>query len=414
MQTRISDKYLASEGGREAERILRSCVHCGFCNATCPTYQLTGDELDGPRGRIYLIKQMLEGQAVSDKTRLHLDRCLSCRACETTCPSGVEYHRLLDIGRAVIDQQLTRPMHQRVARWLLACLLSSKRLFAMLLGIGQRVRPLMPALIRDKIPGAQQKTDDVIASIECDRSVILLEGCVQDALLPNINHATRSVFAKFGIQCQVMPKAECCGAANYHLDEVDRAKQQARANIDAWWPLIAKNGAEAVIINASACGLFAKDYKTLLRDDTAYRDKAARVAELSKDPSEFLQNEPWEKVFPADLGDSRYQAGKVAFHPPCTLQHGQKLNGAVEQILERLGVELLPFSDAHLCCGSAGTYSLTQPEFSAELKRRKLEALEAVQPEQIVTANVGCQSHLSSGANVPVRHWLELVADFVV
>lgn len=409
MQTKLIPLYQESEDGQEAEAILRNCVHCGFCNATCPSYQVLSNELDGPRGRIYLIKEMLEGGEVSEETRLHLDRCLSCRACETTCPSGVKYHRLLDIGRAIINEKLPRSPFAKAQRQVLSKLLASPALFKSLLQVGRSLKPLLPKAVQVKIPAEQTVESALPTSRESSRRVLLLDGCVQDALAPNINLATRKVLNGFGIQWKSISKASCCGSASFHLDEVVSAKEQARATIDAWWPLVEKGGIEAILINASGCGLFVKEYVDLFASDKGYREKARHIASLAKDPSEFLVHEDWPRVITNVEGG----ADRVAFHPPCTLQHGQKIKGVVEEIITRSGTQVLGFSDMHLCCGSAGTYSILQSAISSELKQRKISNIESVKPEVILTANIGCQSHLSTESSVPVRHWLEFVAQMM-
>lgn len=330
MQTNLCDSARQRAEAAEAERILRSCVHCGFCNATCPTYQELGDELDGPRGRIYLIKQFLERDEASERTRLHLDRCLSCRNCETTCPSGVEYHKLLDIGRDLLAERLPRGFRQRLLRDGLRLLAPRPGLFGALAGA-----------------------------------------------------------------------AGCCGALDFHLDAQERGRQRARRNIDAWWPLL-REGAEAIVQTASGCGAFVKDYAYLLRDDPRYADKAREVAAAARDLVEVLRDEPLES-----LGLRCDQ--RLAFHCPCTLQHAQRLGGAVEAVLRRLGFHLTEVADGHLCCGSAGTYSLTQPALSRRLRDNRLDALESGAPDVIATANVGCQAHLDGAGRTPVRHWIELL-----
>jgi glycolate dehydrogenase iron-sulfur subunit len=409
MQTKLIPLYQERVDGQEAEEILRNCVHCGFCNATCPSYQVLSNELDGPRGRIYLIKEMLEGGEVSEETRLHLDRCLSCRACETTCPSGVKYHRLLDIGRSIIDEKLPRSVIANSQRRMLSKLLASPALFKNLLQLGRVLKPVLPKAIQVKIP-AQQPVETLLSTPRSSsRVVLLLDGCVQDALAPNINLATKKVLSGFGIQWQSISKASCCGSASFHLDQVVSAQQQARVTIDAWWPLIEQGGVEAILINASGCGLFVKEYADLFADDKLYLEKAKQIALLAKDPSEFLVNEDWPRILTRLEGS----AERVAFHPPCTLQHGQKIKGVVEDIVSKSGAKVLEFSDMHLCCGSAGTYSILQPAVSGELKQRKISNIQSVKPEVILTANIGCQSHLSTGSSVPVRHWLEFVAQMM-
>ncbi|WP_434647883.1 glycolate oxidase subunit GlcF [Pseudomonas sp. D1-2] len=400
MQTNLSDNARQLPRAEEAERILRSCVHCGFCNATCPTYQLLGDELDGPRGRIYLIKQVLEGNEVTRKTQEHLDRCLSCRNCETTCPSGVDYHNLLDIGRAVVDAAVPRSPGQRLLREGLRGVLPNPGLFKGLVSSGQVFRAVLPNALQAKLPRNTHRAKPR-PTLRHDRQVLMLEGCVQPSLSPNTNAAAARVLDRLGISVTPIREAGCCGALDYHLDAQAAGLDRARRNIDAWWPAV-ESGAEAIVQTASGCGAFVKDYGHLLSTDPAYADKAARVSALSKDLVEVLRDEPLDK-----LGVHSDQ--RLAFHCPCTLQHAQKLGGAVEAILEKLGFNLTPVPDSHLCCGSAGTYSLTQPALSRQLRDNKLNALESGHPEIIATANIGCQSHLDGAGRTSVRHWIELV-----
>ncbi|MFS2161897.1 glycolate oxidase subunit GlcF [Pseudomonas sp. Pseusp122] len=403
MQTTLSEGARQLPRAEEAERILRSCVHCGFCNATCPTYQLLGDELDGPRGRIYLIKQVLEGQPATATTQLHLDRCLSCRNCETTCPSGVDYHNLLDIGRAAMESSVPRPLGQRLLRAGLRAVLPNPTLFKSLSRLGQTFRPLLPERLRDELPTTIPTTGPRPEPRHA-RRVLLLEGCVQAALSPNTNTATAGVLDRLGISVTAVREAGCCGALDYHLNAQETGLNRARRTIDAWWPHIESGAVEAIIQTASGCGAFIKDYGHLLEDDPAYAAKAARVSALSKDLVEVLRDEPLE-----DLGI--HSELRLAVHCPCTLQHGQKLGGAVEQVLTRLGFNLTPVPDSHLCCGSAGTYSITQPQLSRQLRDNKMNALESGQPEVIATANIGCQTHLGGAGRTPVRHWIELVEE---
>ncbi|WP_341917390.1 glycolate oxidase subunit GlcF [Hydrocarboniphaga effusa] len=402
MQTRLDSVALQLPRAAEAESILRSCVHCGFCNATCPTYQLLGDELDGPRGRIYQIKQMLEGGEVTRETQLHLDRCLTCRNCETTCPSGVRYHSLLDIGREEIARRVPRTPGEKLLRGTLRRLMTQPALFGFLLRIGRLFRPLLPALLRDKVP-AHPAAPGKRPLAQRTRKLLMLEGCVQPSLSPNTNAATARVLDKLGIQVQPIGGVRCCGAVDYHLDAQDDGLNHARRNIDAWWPAI-EAGAEAIVQTASGCGAFVKEYGHLLERDPAYAAKARKVSALALDLVEVLRKEPLEKLRLPDAGDD-----KLAFHCPCTLQHAQKLGGAVEDVLKRLGFPLTSVPDAHLCCGSAGTYSITQPELSKQLRDNKLVALQSGDPQQIVTANIGCQTHLAAASKVPVRHWIEIV-----
>ena len=406
MQTQLAPAYRDTPEGQEAEAILRKCVHCGFCTATCPTYQLLGDELDGPRGRIYLIKQVLEGQAPTRKTQLHLDRCLTCRNCESTCPSGVQYGHLVDIGRKLVDAQVPRPLGERAARWALQEGINSP-LFAPAMRLGQAVRGALPDAVRAKVPA--QRPRRALPQRAHARRVLLLAGCVQPAMAPQIHDATVRVLDAAGITGVVAPEAGCCGAVRFHLNDQEGGLAQMRANIDAWWPLVdgsAKEGAvEALVMNASGCGATVKDYGHLLRHDAAYAAKAARISALTRDLSELLP-----ALVPALRGRlANLPSGPVAYHPPCTLQHGQKLRGGVEQHLRALGFDVQLPQESHLCCGSAGTYSVLQAPLSQQLRTRKLGHLDALAPVVIASANVGCITHLQGGTPVPVRHWVELL-----
>jgi glycolate dehydrogenase iron-sulfur subunit len=399
MQTQLADFIRDTPEGREAEAILRKCVHCGFCTATCPTYQVLGDDLDSPRGRIYLIKRALEGAPVSAKTQLHLDRCLTCRACETTCPSGVRYGRLVDIGRGLVEARAQRGGFDRLARRLLASVLVRPRLFKVLTGLGRLARPLLPAALKAKAPGKLVPPGDWPAPRHA-RKMLALGGCVQPGLAPSINAAAARVLDRFGISLVEAPRAGCCGALRFHLNYQQEGRDDMRALIDAWWPLVEGGGVEAIVMTASGCGATVKEYGHLLAQDPAYRDKAARIAGLTRDLAE---------VVPFDALPSGIAAGRIAFHSPCTLQHGQQIRGAVESRLARAGFELTAVRDAHLCCGSAGAYSLLQPAIAGELRSRKLAALGEGRPEQIATANIGCLTHLQGAAPVPVRHWIEVL-----
>ena len=401
MQTTIDPMLRDTPMGEEANRILRSCSHCGFCLATCPTYQLLGSELDSPRGRIYLMKQMFEGKAVTATTQLHLDRCLTCRACESTCPSGVEYGKLVDIGRAHLEPRVQRGARVRLTRWALRTLLPRRTLFSTLLRVGQWTRPLVPAPLKAKIP-PRQSAPAWPAKAGHSRSVLLLEGCVQPAMAPAINPVTARLLDRLGVAVIRTPAAQCCGAVSQHLGAPDEARRHIRSTIDAWWPAI-EAGAEAILVNASGCGVQVKDYGHLMADDPVYASKAERVSALTRDPVEWLLGEE-DRLRPAETAPRR-----VAFQSPCTLQHGQKLGGRVEALLTRLGFELCPVADSHLCCGSAGTYSVLQPELSKRLRGEKLDNLQAGRPEMILTANIGCLIHLQEAAGVPVRHWLEVL-----
>ena len=405
METHLADWIRDSADGREADAILRSCVHCGFCNATCPTYQLLGDELDGPRGRIYQIKQMLEGAQAGAATRLHLDRCLTCTNCETTCPSGVRYGRLVEIGRSVLAQRAPRPGGQKFERALLRGALTQRALFGAGVRVGRALRALLPASLARRLP--MTRGSDVWPKSSHARKVLLLRGCVQPALIPNIDAASARVLDRLGVEAVVAPDSGCCGAIDLHLDATAAAQARARRNIDAWWPYLEAH-VEAIVINASGCAAVTKDYAHLLRDDVAYAGKAARVSALTRDIAEYLPPLLGElaKAYVAAHVDA---PRRVAFHPPCTLQHTQKIRGTVEAALRAFGAELVPVAEAHLCCGSAGTYSILQPELATRLRERKLENLQRGKPEMILSSNIGCLAHLEAAAGVPVRHWIEWV-----
>jgi len=400
MQTDLHPLFKGTELGEEAESILRSCVHCGFCNATCPTYQELGDERDGPRGRIYLIKQLFETGSATDKTRLHLDRCLNCRSCETTCPSGVQYGRLADLGKAVIEQQQTRPLGQRLLRWGLRQVLPYHGRFSALLKLGQFVRPVLPRAVAKKIPVASVKL--TWPSRQHSRKMLYLDSCGQRGATPNTNIATARVLDRLGITLTSAPHSGCCGALSYHLSETQEGLDFMRRNIDAWWPAI-EAGAEAIVVTASGCGVTVKEYGTLLRDDPHYAERALRVSVLAKDLAELISLEDIARLAP------RADPVKTAVHCPCTLQHGLGLPDNVEQLLRAAGMQLAKTTEKHLCCGSAGSYSITQPQLSGSLLDKKLKALTIDNPQRIVTANVGCQMHLATAASVPVMHWIEVI-----
>ena len=409
MQTTLAPEFKDTPDGREAEAILRKCVHCGFCTATCPTYQLLGDELDGPRGRIYLMKQVLEGAAVTRKTQQHLDRCLTCRNCETTCPSGVEYGHLVDIGRKIVEERVQRPLGERLLRGALKEGLTSP-LFSPAMKIGQLVRPLLPAALKAKVPARSGARAHQWPQREHPRKVLMLLGCVQPAMAPNINSATARVLDAAGIQTLVADGAGCCGALRTHLNDIDGGLADMRRNIDAWWPLVqgltSQGRVEAIVMNASGCGVTVKDYGHALAHDTDYADKARAVSDLTRDLSELLPD-----LVPILKPKLRgIKAPRLAFHPPCTLQHGQQLRGGVETHLNALGFEVkVAGSEGHLCCGSAGTYSVLQPVLSKQLRDRKLSHLAPLDAQAIVSANIGCITHLQTGTTTPVKHWVEVL-----
>ena len=406
MQTNLAPEYQGTPDGQEAEAILRKCVHCGFCTATCPTYQLLGDELDGPRGRIYLIKQVMEGAQPTRKTQEHLDRCLTCRNCESTCPSGVQYGHLIDIGRKVVEAKVPRPLPERAVRWALKEGLPSP-LFGPAMKLGQLVREVLPEKLKAKVPAPQEA--GVWPTRTHARKMLMLAGCVQPAMSPNINSATARVLDACGIETVIAPKAGCCGAVKFHLNDQAGGLDEMRANIDAWWPQVSSGAVEAIVMNASGCGVTVKEYGHVLRHDPDYAAKAERISALTRDISELLpmlMPELKAQIQPEALR----AAGLQAYHPPCTLQHGQQLKGGVEKHLGELGFEIkTACNEAHLCCGSAGTYSVLQPELSLQLRDRKLGHLKALDPQGIVSANIGCITHLQGGTGLQVRHWIELL-----
>jgi glycolate oxidase iron-sulfur subunit len=410
MQTTLADFIKDTPEGREADAILRKCVHCGFCTATCPTYQLLGDELDGPRGRIYLIKGMLEGAAVTARTQLHLDRCLTCRACETTCPSGVQYGRLADIGRKLAEERVPRPVMQRLRRRMLSIVLPRSWLFGTLLKLGRWTRPVLPFSIQGKIPATVPEAG-AWPGVRHKRRMLVLAGCVQPALSPDINAACARVLDRLGISLVAAPGAGCCGAVRFHLNAQEDGLDDMRALIDAWWPYVepadqgAEAGVEAIVMTSSGCGTTVKEYGHLLAQDPAYAAKAKRISALTKDICEVIAAEA-ERLQPLLTAGKPSAASKLALQLPCSLQHGQQIKGVIEGILVAAGFELTPVADGHLCCGSAGTYSILQPELSTRLKANKLAALHAGSPQAIVGANLGCLSHLQSGTTLPIEHWI--------
>ena len=415
MQTNLSPELAAQPVGLLAQQLLSNCVHCGFCNATCPTYQLLGDELDGPRGRIYLIKQMAEGQQATAKTRAHLDRCLTCKNCETTCPSGVQYGRLLEIGRQWVQiQNPARPLAQRVLRWALKEGLTRSYIFNPAMQIGRIFRPFLPAVLQKKIPLSNSSSSKKIPnSLSFQETMLFLEGCVQPGMLPNINHATQRVFAKLHIQLIAPPSAGCCGAIRLHLSDEPGALQDMRRNIDAWWPVIQQEQIQTIVMNAAGCGVTVKDYGHLLQNDLAYAKKAHVISAMTKDISEILPKYAEQLTAQITLNKS----ASVIYHPPCTLQHGQKIRGNVEELLGKIGIQVNLCADSHLCCGSAGTYSILQANLSNQLRDQKVSQLvqagSTYQATEIVSGNVGCISHLQNDS-LPVRHWIEIIDDLLL
>ena len=405
MQTHLSSEFEGTPDGEEAQAILRKCVHCGFCNATCPTYHLLGDELDGPRGRIYLIRQVLEGGEVTRSTQQHLDRCLTCLNCQTTCPSGVEYGHLVDIGRKIVDARVERPAGERTVRWLLKEGLTSP-LFSAAMRLGQAVRPLLPAAIKNKVPPRFSERESAVPTREHRRKVLMLQGCVQPSMMPHIDGAAVRVLDRAGIQTMYANGTGCCGSVRTHLGDQEGGLADMRRNIDAWFPLVSAGGMEAIVTSASACSLSIKEYGHALSGDVEYAEKSARISALARDLSELLP-----ELVPALRNKIRLDAvQRLAFHPPCTLQHGQKLRGGIETHLRALGFDVnVASTESYFCCGSAGTYSLLQPELAKQLRDRKLDNLAKLEPQCIVSANMGCIQHLQSGTHTPVKHWIEVL-----
>jgi len=404
MQTNLAQWARDSKLGQEADEILRRCVHCGFCTATCPTYQVLGDELDSPRGRIYLIKEVLEGKEPTQATQQHLDRCLTCRNCETTCPSGVEYGHLVDIGRQIVEEKVQRPLGQRLARKLLREGLTSP-LFAPAYKLGQSLRDWLPETLQRKVVAARPVGQRPVTA-GLARQVLLLSGCVQPAMMPSIDAATIRVLNRLGIGTQVVAGAGCCGALSFHLDDQERAREQMRQNIDAWLPYIESGKIEAIVMNASGCGAMVVEYAHHLRDDPVYLPKAEKIVSFVRDIAQVVG--PHAQALAQQIDVSKLPQRPV-FHPPCTLQHWQGLRPASEHLLATLGLTLQPFTETHLCCGSAGAYSVLQPEISTKLRDRKLEHLNAAKPDMMLSSNIGCIGHLQSGTDTPVRHWIEAV-----
>jgi glycolate oxidase iron-sulfur subunit len=446
MQTHFTLAQLADPQVAETDRILRACVHCGFCTATCPTYLLTGDELDGPRGRIYLAKDMLEKNRPADATTVkHLDRCLTCLSCMTTCPSGVHYMHLVDHARQHIERTYRRPLSDRFMRAMLAFVLPHTGRFRAALALARVVRPLramfpkrMRALLDaagnesvaaragaavagDGAPGAARQVaagrgaapqaaarDSASAhASQKIRRVALLPGCVQPALRPEINEATRRLLERFGVEVVVAPGTGCCGALVHHLGREHDSSAQAKADIDAWTREIESRGLDAIVVTASGCGTMLKDYGFLFRTDPQYAAKAARVSALSRDISEVLGELLAAHRFDAQASSA--PSLRVAYHSACSLQHGQKLNALAPRLLREAGFTVLDIPEGHICCGSAGTYSMLQPEMSGQLRDRKARNIESVQPEVIATGNIGCITQIAQATGIPIVHTVELL-----
>jgi glycolate oxidase iron-sulfur subunit len=407
METVLAEPFRDTDIGREAEELLRPCVQCGQCTFICPTFRLLDDERDGPRGRIYMIHELFEGKDAGANIQLHLDRCLTCRSCEHSCPQGVRYGRLLDIAREVVEKNVPRPLGQRLARRTLRVVVSHRRRFTALLRVGQALRGFLPGALRSRIP--QRRPAGAWPDRAHARTMLVWPGCVQPALAPDINAAAARVLDRFGIRL-IAADTGCCGALSYHLAAPEEARAFMRRNIDACWPQI-EAGAEAIVMTTSGCGAHVRDYGYLLHDDPKYRDKAKRFSEMIRDIAEVVTEEWQDDLPPASpaTDSGRPRGPRIAFQSPCSLQHGVKLNGLVEKLLRRAGFTLAPVAYAFMCCGAAGSYSILQPALAQALRARKLETLLACRPQAVATANIGCLTHLAAESPVPVRHWIEML-----
>lgn len=421
MKVELAEQFRDTELGREAESLLQPCVICGQCEPVCPTFRLLDEGWDGPRGRIYLTRlfmegkapeatslppalsfKMLEGRSLGENLQLHLDRCLSCRSCETSCPKGVRYGRLLDIGRELVEQSVRRPLKERLYRRAVRFIIPHRDRFTAVLRAGQMLRRFLPADLRARVP--ERRAAGAWPRRAHARHMVIWQGCVQPALAPDINAAAARVLDRFGIR--LTPAHDgCCGVMSHHMSATDEARDFMRKNIDALWPHV-EAGVEALVLTASACGMHFREYGQLLHDDPTYRDKAQRVSELTRDIAEIVAEE-WKDA-PTDTAASQ-PVRRIVFQSSCSLQHGEKLNGVVEKLLKRAGFRLLPVTYSFMCCGAAGAYSLLQREMSEALRARKLETLLASRPAAIATANIGCLAHLAAASPVPVRHWIELL-----
>lgn len=425
MKTEFSLAQLADPDIAEADKILRACVHCGFCTATCPTYVLLGDELDSPRGRIYLIKEMLEkDQAPTAEVVKHVDRCLSCLACMTTCPSGVNYMHLVDQARVRIEQRYQRPLAERLLRQVLAFVLPDPQRFRISMRLAQLVRPLavflptprpsatpgliqrlkaMLALAPGRLPAPGALPGSVFAALGKKRGrVALLQGCAQQVLAPRINQAAISLLTRHGIEVVLVRDEQCCGALTHHLGHDDDALDRARANVTAWQKEAAGEGLDAILVTASGCGTVIKDYGYLLREDAAFAADAAKVSALAKDITEYVAGLGLEPT-------ARQDDIVVAYHSACSLQHGQKITGLPKELLSKNGFVVKDVPESHLCCGSAGTYNILQPELAGRLRDRKVANIASVKPDMIAAGNIGCMVQIASGTSVPVVHTIELL-----
>ena len=424
MQIELAEKYQDTAIGREGQEVISPCVQCGQCTFVCPTFRLLDDEWDGPRGRIYLIQHLLEGKTPSadllppaytittleGKTlaanlQMHLDRCLTCRSCEAACPEGVRFGRLLDIGRELVEREMPRSLMERAWRRALKTTLPHRSRFTAVLRTTQALRRFLPVGLRARIP--TRRAAGHWPSQSHARTMVVWEGCVQPTLAPGINAAAARVLDRFGIR--LIPAADgCCGALSQHMSAMRDARAHMRHNIDSLWPLF-EAGAETLVLTASGCGAHFRDYGHLLRDDPNYSEKARRISELTRDIAEVVSEE-WRNEEGPALSD-HHKGRRIAYQSSCSLQHAQRLNGVVEELLNRAGYKLVRVSYPFMCCGSAGAYSILQRELSESLRKKKLNTLLSCRPQGIATSNIGCLNHLAEASPVPVNHWVELLED---
>ena len=416
MQTTFSSEQLKNKNNKSTEEIVRKCVHCGMCNATCPTYQILGDELDGPRGRIYLIKDMLENNKPgNEKIAKHLDRCLSCYGCMTSCPSGVNYMHLIDHGRNHLEKTFKRPIIQRILRSFLSITLPNPKIFKTLSLLVNIVRPLsfiFPEFIKNsiklmpaKIPKKTLKTQKVysVTKKKPVARVALLTGCVQRVISPEINESTIRLLNRHQVEVIVLPEINCCGSLDHHMGKEKAAHELFKKNINLWYDEYLNNGLTAIISNTSGCGTTLKDYGFIFRDDKEIKKKAKKISELTKDVSEFL-----DKDIKLDFKKNE-KTYKIAYHSPCSMQHGQKVHQQPINLIKKTGNEVLNIPEGHLCCGSAGTYNILQQTIAKTLLKNKVENIEKIEPDFISTGNIGCMSQISSGTNIPIVHTVEII-----
>ena len=418
MQTNFSEEQLKNKDNKSTEKIIRKCVHCGMCNATCPTFNLLGDELDGPRGRIYLIKDMIEKKKTPTKKVVsHIDKCLSCYSCMTTCPSGVNYMHLIDHGRNYVEKKYKRPFFEKIFRDLLSKTLPKPKIFKYLIffaKLGQLFKFLLPKKLKSMVEVAPKKIHrktlkfQKVYKAERKRPtarVALLIGCVQRVISPQINESTIRVLIRHGVEVITMPEVECCGSLNHHLGKEDLAKETFKKNINFWYDEYLKNGLDAIISNTSGCGTTLKDYGFVFREDKEFKKKAKKISELTKDITEFL-DQNLKLSFKKEKVSKKYN---IAYHSACSMQHGQKVHKQPIDLLEKTGNKILNIPDGHICCGSAGTYNILQSDIAQRLLKQKVENINKIKPDFISTGNVGCIMQIANGTNIPILHTVEII-----